>query len=111
MVFGMYQRSTIGMRLTETLDEMVSSGRLIPELAVQVQLQFDKSISAVLEQQVTSRASFKGNLHTYRYCDNVWTFILRDVRFSNEEMSGDIAKVKIVACDSDLMKPKEPPQR
>lgn len=40
--FELYRRSTIGMCLTETLDEMVSNGILSPELAIQVLVQFDK---------------------------------------------------------------------
>lgn len=40
--FEMYRRSSIGMCLTETLDEMVSSGTLSPELAIQVLVQFDQ---------------------------------------------------------------------
>uniref|UniRef100_A0ACD5V433 Uncharacterized protein n=1 Tax=Avena sativa TaxID=4498 RepID=A0ACD5V433_AVESA len=106
-----YRHTTIGNNLSATLDEMVYSGKLAPELAVQVQLQFDKSMSAALEYLVTSRASFKGNLHTYRYCDNVWTFMLRDVMFKNEEMSGKIGKLKIVACDSAVAKDEVPPQQ
>ncbi|XP_047051443.1 transcription initiation factor IIA subunit 2-like [Lolium rigidum] len=109
----LYRMTTIGVNLTATLDEMVFSGRLSPELAVRVQLQFDESMSALLEKQVTSMAFFKGNLHTYRYCDNVWTFILRDATFRNEEMAGaeNIGNVMIVACNSSLLKPKEPPQQ
>jgi transcription initiation factor TFIIA small subunit len=57
--------------------------------------------------------SWQGNLHTYRYCDNVWTFILRDATFRTEEMAWaeNIGNVKLVACNSSLMKPKEPPQQ
>ncbi|KAF0932107.1 hypothetical protein E2562_008644 [Oryza meyeriana var. granulata] len=40
--FELYRRSTIGMCLTETLDEMVSGGTLSPELAIRVLVQFDK---------------------------------------------------------------------
>jgi transcription initiation factor TFIIA small subunit len=40
--FEMYRRSAIGMSLTETLDEMVFSGALTPELAIRVLLQFDE---------------------------------------------------------------------
>ncbi|XP_047056292.1 transcription initiation factor IIA subunit 2-like [Lolium rigidum] len=107
----LYRKTTIGVNLTETLDEMVFSGRLAPELAVRVQLQFDESMRDVLEQKLTSRASFKGHLHTYRYCDGVWIFILTDATFRNEEMAQNIGKVKIVACDASLMKPEGPPQQ
>ncbi|VAH00541.1 transcription initiation factor IIA subunit 2-like [Triticum dicoccoides] len=101
--FELYRRSTIGMCLTETLDEMVSSGTLSPELAIQVLVQFDKSMTDALETQVKSKVTVKGHLHTYRFCDNVWTFILTDAQFKNEETTEQVGKVKIVACDSKLL--------
>ncbi|KAG8053816.1 hypothetical protein GUJ93_ZPchr0001g32855 [Zizania palustris] len=101
--FELYRRSTIGMCLTETLDDMVSSGALSPELAIQVLVQFDKSMTSALEHEVKSKVSVKGHLHTYRFCDNVWTFILTDATFKNEETTETISKVKIVACDSKLL--------
>ena len=42
VTFELYRRSTIGMCLTETLDELVSNGTLSPEHAIQVLVQFDK---------------------------------------------------------------------
>ncbi|PWZ10906.1 Transcription initiation factor IIA subunit 2 [Zea mays] len=130
--FELYRRSTIGMCLTETLDEMVSNGTLSPELAIQVLVQFDKSMTDALENQVKSKVTVKvwlspalpllcfgfmrvgnrfrfsrcgknGHLHTYRFCDNVWTFILTDASFKNEEATEQVGKVKIVACDSKLL--------
>ncbi|RRT33906.1 hypothetical protein BHE74_00053922 [Ensete ventricosum] len=59
--FELYRRSSIGMCLTETLDEMVSSGTLSPELAIQVLMQFDKSMTEALETQVKSKVSIKVN--------------------------------------------------
>ena len=41
----------------------------------------------------------KGHLHTYRLCDDVWTFIVKNPTFkmeSNEIVSAP--KIKIVAC-------------
>ncbi|XP_068667630.1 transcription initiation factor IIA subunit 2-like [Aristolochia californica] len=101
--FELYRRSTIGMCLTETLDQMFSNGTLSPELAIQVLVQFDKSMTEALETQVKSKVSIKGHLHTYRFCDNVWTFILQDAFFKNEEIQENIASMKIVACDSKLL--------
>ncbi|CAI0405841.1 unnamed protein product [Linum tenue] len=94
--FELYRRSTIGMCLTETLDEMVQSGTLSPELAIQ-------SMTEALETQVKSKVTIKGHLHTYRFCDNVWTFILQDALFKNEETQENVGRVKIVACDSKLL--------
>ncbi|RXH92578.1 hypothetical protein DVH24_033474 [Malus domestica] len=117
--FELYRRSTIGMCLTETLDEMVQSGTLSPDLAIQVLTQFDKSMTEALETQVKSKVTIKvvpsaqgsrftqglgeGHLHTYRFCDNVWTFILQDALFKNEDSQENVGRVKIVACDSKLL--------
>ncbi|KAJ8498789.1 hypothetical protein OPV22_009341 [Ensete ventricosum] len=101
--FELYRRSSIGMCLTETLDEMVSTGTLSPELAYQVLVQFDKSMTEALETQVKSKVSVKGHLHTYRFCDNVWTFILQDAVFKSEDRLEQVKRVKIVACDSKLL--------
>ncbi|XP_071693235.1 transcription initiation factor IIA subunit 2 [Rutidosis leptorrhynchoides] len=101
--FELYRRSTIGMCLTETLDEMVSNGVLSPELAIQVLVQFDKSMTEALDSQVKSKVTIKGHLHTYRFCDNVWTFIVQDATFKYDETQENVGQVKIVACDSKLL--------
>ncbi|KAJ6930324.1 transcription initiation factor IIA subunit 2 [Populus alba x Populus x berolinensis] len=115
--FELYRRSTIGMCLTETLDDMVQNGTLSPELAFQVLVQFDKSMTEALETKVKSKVTIKpyyagsfpssqqyvGHLHTYRFCDNVWTFILQDAMFKNEDAQETVGRVKIVACDSKLL--------
>ncbi|MFS7971921.1 putative transcription initiation factor IIA, gamma subunit, transcription factor IIA, helical [Helianthus anomalus] len=55
--FELYRRSTIGMRLTKTLDEMVSSGILGPKVAIQVLVQFDKSMAEALDAQVKTKVN------------------------------------------------------
>ncbi|CAL5383968.1 unnamed protein product [Camellia sinensis] len=62
--FELYRRSTIGMCLTETLDEMVSNGIMSPELAIQVLVQFDKSMTEALEAQVKSKVTIKWGICT-----------------------------------------------
>ncbi|XP_039039065.1 transcription initiation factor IIA subunit 2-like [Hibiscus syriacus] len=101
--FELYQRSTIGICLTKTLDEMVSSITLSPELTIQVLIQFDKSMTEAHEIQVKRKVSIKEHLHTYRFCDNVWTFILQDALFKNEDSQENVGRVKIVSCDSKLL--------
>ncbi|CAA0830965.1 Transcription initiation factor IIA subunit 2 [Striga hermonthica] len=101
--FEVYRRSTIGMCLTETLDQMVSSGVLAPELAIQVLIQFDKSMTETLESEVKSKVSFKGHLHTYGYVDDVWTLVLKNVQLKSEGGQETVDVVKIVACDSTLL--------
>ena len=40
-----------------------------------------------------------GKLNTYRFCDNVWTFMLNDVEFREVQEVAKVDRVKIVACD------------
>lgn len=70
-----------------------------PQLALQVLLQFDKAINSALAQRVRNRVNFRGSLNTYRFCDNVWTFVLNDVEFREVTELIKVDKVKIVACD------------
>ena len=51
------------------------------------------------QKSETLSAGLKGSLNTYRFCDNVWTFVLNDVEF--REVT-ELDKVKIVACEWDL---------
>ena len=42
-------------------------------------------------------------MNTYRFCDNVWTFMLNDVEFREVQEVAIVDKVKIVACDGKSM--------
>ena len=74
------------------------------------QQQFDSAFLAALSTKVSGKATFKGRLDTYRFCDSVWTFVLRDAVVklpagpggrpaAREEL---VKKVKVVAVDSRL---------
>lgn len=100
MAYQLYRNTTIGHTLQESLDEFVSSGQISNGLSQKVMLQFDKAINNALANRVKSRLTFKaGHLKTYRFCDNVWTFVLKDVEFREVQELIKIDKVKIVACD------------
>ena len=60
---------------------MVSSGKLPPQLALQVLNHFDASMTQALSDNQTGQANIKGHLHTYRGCDGVWTFFVEEANF------------------------------
>lgn len=82
--------------------------------------QFDKSMTEVLGDKVKARMNFKvlkarcfggdqladtgffkGHLDTYRFCDEVWTFLIKDVNFKLDNQSNVQAdKIKIVSCNA-----------
>ena len=113
------------MALTDALDEMVTAGELTPTIAIKILLEFDRCIVKELEL-LKQKTIFGGHLHTYRFCDNVWTFILENelinqlikrveilenVKFKIANHDGMVEeihaeKVKIVACDSKILEAK-----
>lgn len=118
MSYQLYRNTTLGHTLQESLDELIQVspylpnsrscnsplkfqyGQITPQLACKVLLQFDKSINHTLATKVKARLTFKaGKLNTYRFCDNVWTFMLNEVEFREVQEITKIDKVKIVACD------------
>ncbi|KAG8527515.1 Transcription initiation factor IIA small chain (TFIIA 13.5 kDa subunit) [Bacidia gigantensis] len=106
--YELYRGSSIGMSLIDTLDELVHSGRLEPQTAMKVISTFDKSITEVLADRVKTRLNFKvGHLDTYRFCDDVWTFLVSDVNFKMEnQLNVSADKIKIVSCNA--KKPGDP---
>ncbi|MCJ1291895.1 Transcription initiation factor IIA small chain (TFIIA 13.5 kDa subunit) [Xylographa carneopallida] len=80
---------------------MVHEGRIEPQLAMKIVSTFDRVITEVLADKVKARLSFKGHLDTYRFCDEVWTFLIKDAVFKMDGSNNVQAeKVKIVSCNS-----------
>ncbi|KAI1396227.1 transcription initiation factor IIA gamma chain [Hypoxylon fuscum] len=98
--YELYRRSSVGSALTDTLDDLITEHRIDPQLAMKILANFDRAITEVLQEKVKARLTFKGSLDTYRFCDEVWTFQLKNVTFKMENggqvVSAD--KVKIVSC-------------
>ncbi|XP_035308586.1 transcription initiation factor IIA subunit 2-like [Cricetulus griseus] len=97
MAYQLYGNTTLGNSLQEGLDELIQSQQITPQLAFQVLLQCDKAINSALAQRVRNRVNFRDSLNTYRFCDNVWTFVLNDVEFREVTELIKVDKVKIVA--------------
>ncbi|KAG9536044.1 hypothetical protein KCU77_g6640, partial [Aureobasidium melanogenum] len=98
MYHEMYRNASIGGTLADTLDDLISSRRIEPQLAIKIMTNFDKAIAQVLSEKVKARMSFKGHLDTYRFCDDVWTFILKDVKVKlDNSQQIEVEKVRIVS--------------
>ncbi|XTI83242.1 transcription initiation factor IIA, gamma subunit [Cenococcum geophilum] len=101
--YELYRRSSLGGSLTDTLDDLISERRIEPQLAMKILTNFDKAVADVLADKVKSRLTFKGHLDTYRFCDDVWTFIIKDINFKLENGNPNpiqADRVKIVSCNT-----------
>jgi len=100
MSYQLYRNTTLGNTLQEALDELMQMKYLNDDLALKVLKQFDSSVNAALSGRVKTKLNFKADkLDTYRFCDNVWTFIVTGVEFREVSEIGKVDRVKIVACD------------
>ncbi|KAJ5279179.1 Transcription initiation factor IIA gamma subunit [Penicillium angulare] len=94
--YELYRGSSLGLSLTDTLDDLINEGRIEPQLAMKILSTFDKIVTEVLADKVRARLTFKGHLDTYRFCDEVWTFLIKDVSFKLDNQTTVTAdKVKI----------------
>ncbi|GME72376.1 unnamed protein product [[Candida] boidinii] len=99
--YEFYRRGTIGTSLADALDALIVDQRIQPQLAMKVLANFDRVTSDNLKEMVKSKLTFKGHLHTYRFCDDVWTFVIKDVNVKLDDNSNvPVDKFKIVACNS-----------
>lgn len=109
--YELYRRSAIGNALADALDTLISDEKIQPQLAMRILSNFDRIISETLKVErgmCKSKITFKGDLHTYRFCDDVWTFIIKNVLIKMTDVSNNdgndsditVDKFKIVACNS-----------
>lgn len=87
--------------MTDALDKFISERKIEPQIAIKMLQHFDKVVADVLQEKVKARMSFKGSLDTYRFCDEVWTFIIKDINFKLETSSNIHSdRIKIVAMNA-----------
>ncbi|KAK4134108.1 transcription initiation factor IIA, gamma subunit [Trichocladium antarcticum] len=100
--YDLYRHGSLGSSLTDALDELIGDERIDPQLAMKVLTQFDRIIAETLQEKIKARLTFKGSLDTYRFCDEVWTFLIRNVTFKldNGGQTVQADKVKIVSCSA-----------
>jgi transcription initiation factor TFIIA small subunit len=52
--------------------------------------------------EVEANKVMKGHLDTYRFCDEVWTFLIKDVTFKMDNQTQPVTaeKIRIVSCNA-----------
>ncbi|MBE3043821.1 hypothetical protein IMZ48_14850 [Candidatus Bathyarchaeota archaeon] len=77
--------NSIGMALTDTLDDLISDGRINPQLAMKILGNFDQAITEALQKEVKSRLTFKVSFFAGRPFRSI---ALRIMRHSGMEADG-----------------------
>lgn len=103
-VYEIYRKSSLGVALEDTLDELVVNGVIDPGTANYIFTQYDIAFAeAMNSESFKGKAHIRGDIDTYRFCDEVWTFDLRNVtvRAENDQyVKADALRVVAVAYKS-----------
>lgn len=59
MNYELYRRSTLGLALTDSLDELIQNQQLTPQLAMKVLYQFDRTMADTLTNRMRTRGTIK----------------------------------------------------
>jgi len=94
MSYQVYRNTTLGTTLQDSLDELLANQQISRSLKDKVLEEYDKAINNALATRVRNRINFKGQLNTYRFCDNVWTFVIEEAEFREVIESIKVKKVK-----------------
>merc|ERR1712086_755488 len=100
MSYQVYRNTTLGTTLQDSLDELLQSHQITETIKNKVLEEYDRAINNALATRVRNRINFKGELDTYRFCDNVWTFVINNAEFREVIETIKVDKVKVVACDA-----------
>lgn len=99
--YELYRRSTVGNSLVDALDTLISEGRIEASLAMRVLETFDKCVSETLKEKTSSKLTVKGDLDTYGFCDDVWTFIVKNCLITVESSSSSNLSTSINSTVND----------
>lgn len=92
-----YRGASVGQALIETLDEMPA---ISPQLAEKIRHHFDDEVLIALRSQRMNRQRmrFKARCHIYRFYDDRWFFVLKDVKVKTD--SGRSIRLDCVTIDA-----------
>ncbi|ESO06569.1 hypothetical protein HELRODRAFT_64912 [Helobdella robusta] len=107
MDYQHYRCTTLGQTFQDTLDELVQAEKITPEMASKALLRFDKTINEMLATKFDRKITFKADLTTYRYVDDVWTMVLENAVFEDRNDTFKVDIAKLVACEAPTLKKKK----
>ncbi|KAJ7714696.1 transcription initiation factor IIA gamma subunit [Mycena maculata] len=104
-----YRGSPLGIALCDSLDDLIRLNVISGDLGMAVLKKFDRVLADALVKKVDSTAKVKAHLRTFRHCDEVWCFWLRNASFKMDDgrETVTVPKIKVVACKhADAVEPR-----
>lgn len=96
-IFRHYRQCELGMSLYDAITDLVNDDEFPEELANKTMQHFDMGINGLFSTEVRTKIKqFRGELTTYRFCENVWQFYLRDATFQTHGNPS----AELIECDN-----------
>lgn len=92
---SIHRKTKLGETLDQTLDEMIGRNLITNSNKEDILKNFDKIMLQIFKS-IKMKLSCKATLKNYQHCDNVWNFMLKDAKLSDER---NIKLMNIVAMD------------
>ena len=105
-MFQIYRSTKIGEALVSVVEEYVKNGIIEPEVKAEVLKAFDKAVSLAFYKIESVKNDHKRQLSgdhcSHNHVDNVWSFILKDVKmqFGSTDVETDL--LQVICIDSEL---------
>lgn len=111
---NIYQFTTLGETLEQTLSELQGAASLGPGVKEQILKKFDEIANAAIELRELSLKEqeklrnapthISGTEHEFNYHEGVWNLIIKDVSIKNDyiDLSPEVLKVIAVSYDNDV---------
>mmetsp|Transcript_13443 Transcript_13443/g.34448 ORF Transcript_13443/g.34448 Transcript_13443/m.34448 type:complete len:104 (-) Transcript_13443:111-422(-) len=97
----LYRNSSVGLALSDALDEMITMQQISPALEEKIKAQFDISVARILKSELKNKVTFKATCHTYNKLESVHRYCFSDikVKLDGSTVLHAAGNTKLVACD------------
>ncbi|MEN2497208.1 MAG: RNA polymerase II transcriptional preinitiation complex assembly [Marteilia pararefringens] len=99
-MYEIYRSTLLGTSLVDSLDSLLYENKLTPQVNQKILKIFDSEMNIALTTKSKTKMNFNGKINCYRYFNEVWTFVIDDIYFSEMQNHLGCERIKIVSCDA-----------
>ena len=99
---NLYKKTILWTKLEEAMSEMKAHHRITEGLEKKIIAKFDEIICEELSANSKTKNIIKGQVTSFRNCDDIWIFYCKNVSIKMDKENLSIPKLKIIALDQKL---------
>eukprot|EP00038_Savillea_parva_P020069 m.30355 g.30355 ORF g.30355 m.30355 type:complete len:103 (+) comp4697_c0_seq2:86-394(+) len=97
----LYRQASIGIALSDALDEMITAQQISPALEDKIKAQFDLSASKVLSAELKNKVTFSAQCESFNHVEAIqcYRFSSITVKLGDGQILQANGPTKLVSCD------------